>query len=362
MNRPKVLVCGWIGSTNLGDELIASTFADLISDEGGEPTLVTIDPVRSAAAAPSQVRHRGALDTVGLAREALRHDGLIFGGGGLVQDETGPLNLPFHLTRLAVGRGLRLPWCGLALGVGDVRRRSSRLLVRTVMRGATAITVRDRGSQRRLAELTGSEPQLGIDPVVAMHAHEIDAEDVLAVALRPPNRVGQRRTADAGLDPALIGRWAAAIDSIAAAHGLAVRFVAWDRTHDADVHRAVADRMTTPSTLEEPGPDEIIDRMGSSRLVVSMRYHGAVAARLAGRPAVVLDYSPKMGDLVSEAGDSMVLVDPDAEPSVLADAASTVAPKTPSDISSIPERVDANHNAIQALLEAAGRKRRRAQR
>ena len=65
MNRPKVLVCGWIGSTNLGDELIASTFADLISDEGGEPTLVTIDPARSAAAAPSQVRHRGALDTVG---------------------------------------------------------------------------------------------------------------------------------------------------------------------------------------------------------------------------------------------------------------------------------------------------------
>ena len=42
MTRPKIAICGWIGSSNLGDELIADQVAGLIREAGGEPTLVTI--------------------------------------------------------------------------------------------------------------------------------------------------------------------------------------------------------------------------------------------------------------------------------------------------------------------------------
>ena len=44
----------------------------------------------------------------------------------------------------------------------------------------------------------------------------------------------------------------------------------------------------------------MLDEVGRSRLVVTMRYHGAVAALLHDRPAVLLNYSPKMASLGSE--------------------------------------------------------------
>lgn len=352
--RPRILVCGWIGSTNRGDDLIAAAVADLIRQEGGDPTVVTIDDTTDRLHGAPAVVHRRPLDTIGLFSAARAHDGLVFGGGGLIQDETGPLNLPFHLSRLLVGRLNRLPWIGLALGVGDVRRRTGRALVRAIMRQSTALTVRDRGSRQRLHRLTGTEPVLGIDPVVTIEPTPPAAEPVLAVALRPPNRPDQRRTADTALDPSLIDAWAAAIDALAEAHELDVRFVAWDPHHDTPVHEAVAARLRRPSTLEEPEADRIIGRMGASTLVLTMRYHGAVAAALTGRPAVVLDYSPKMGDLVAETSHRLALVDPGAAAETLIDAGHRMLATAPPPGDPRPaERIAANRDAVRRLIAAA---------
>ena len=57
----------------------------------------------------------------------------------------------------------------------------------------------------------------------------------------------------------------------------------------------------------------LIDREGSEKggsgvtvadcqAVVTMRYHGGIAALLHSKPTVLLDYSPKMGGLADEGG------------------------------------------------------------
>ena len=166
MTGTHTLVLGWAGSTNLGDELIVRAVADLVMAAGGQPTVVTVDPEQSAELQVPLVRHAGAFETVALAAAAGRHTAAVFGGGGLIQDETGPLNLPFHLTRLTVARARRLPWAGLALGFGAVRRRSSRLLVRALLRGSVAMSVRDEASVQRCRDLTGLTPLLAADPVL----------------------------------------------------------------------------------------------------------------------------------------------------------------------------------------------------
>ena len=102
---PRVAVAGWIGSTNLGDELIARAVCGRLTNLGAEPLAITIDPQRTAALlGAAGVEHHRIRDTPGLMRALRSVDGVVFGGGGLVQDETGPLNLPFHLGRLGIGR------------------------------------------------------------------------------------------------------------------------------------------------------------------------------------------------------------------------------------------------------------------
>ena len=110
--------------------------------------------------------------------------------------------------------------------------------------------------------------------------------------------------------PAVLDSMARAIDAAAAATGLAVRFMAFQASRDGPLHREIADRLAAPAEVVVPTLDNVITKVGRSRMMVTMRYHGAVAALLHGRPAVLLDSSPKMSSLAGEAGGWAPLLDP----------------------------------------------------
>ena len=87
--------------------------------------------------------------------------------------------------------------------------------------------------------------------------------------------------------------------------------VAVQASRDAPVHRSVAERLDAAVELVTPGLDTVLQGVGTSRLVITMRHHGAMAALLHGRPAILLDYSPKMASLASEGGRWAPLVTPE---------------------------------------------------
>ncbi|MBK6503244.1 MAG: polysaccharide pyruvyl transferase family protein [Candidatus Microthrix sp.] len=358
---PRVAIAGWIGSTNLGDELIARAVYGRLTELGAEPLAITIDPQRTGALlGAAGVEHHRIRDTPGLIRALRSVDGVVFGGGGLVQDETGPLNLPFHLGRLALGRVLRKPWVGVGLGVGTVSRRTGRQLVRRVMSGAQAITVRDPASQQRLLAL-GVESVLAADPVVAWpEAEEAPGtDDVLAVSVRRPNLPGQRTLSSAPpLDEEWLGRMSGAIEAVAIDLGLGVRFVAFEADQDGDLHRRLAERIAVESELVEPTVDTVLGAVGRASAVFTMRYHGAIAALRRGRPAILVDYSPKMADLSADLAQAMPALPvglPDAGTAVEAmNRAVSRAGDLPGHLDRLVTREAANAATLEALVATDG--------
>ena len=358
----KVAVAGWIGSTNLGDELIAQAVCRPLVNLGAAPLALTIDPERTAALlGVASVEHHRVWDTPRLVGTLRSVDGVVFGGGGLIQDETGPLNLPFHLGRLALGRLLNQPWAGVGLGVGNVSRRSGRQMVRRVMTGARAITVRDPASQDRLRQL-GIDSVLAADPVVAWNGVEgtQGTDEVIAVSVRRPNVPGQRTLSTA---PPLDGAWMAnmsrTIDAVASSLGLAVRFVAFEAEQDGELHRQLAQRIGAECQLVEPNADTVLAAVGSARAVFTMRYHGALAALIHGRPAVLVDYSPKMADLAADLDGAMPALPvgvPDAGLAVQAmDRAVSRADDLPEHLERLVARESENAAALERLVSPASR-------
>ena len=124
--------------------------------------------------------------------------------------------------------------------------------------------------------------------------------------LRLADRRGLRTAAGEALKstarPAVLDRIAGAIDAAATATGLAPRFVAFQASRDGPLHEELAPRLAAPVEVAAPTLHNILAEVGRSRLVVTMRYHGGVSALLHNRPAVLLDYSPKMASLAGEAG------------------------------------------------------------
>ena len=132
--------------------------------------------------------------------------------------------------------------------------------------------------------------------------------------LRPATRRGVRTAAgdakQALRHSATLDRTAQAIDDAAAATGLTPRFVAFQASRDGPLHEALASRLTAPAETVALTLHNILTETGRSRVVVTMRCHGAVAALLHSRPAVLLNSSPKLASLASEGAGWAQLLDP----------------------------------------------------
>jgi len=282
----EVAVAAWVGSPNAGDELVHAGLRRHLAALGATATV----PGRAALIAAVACR---------------RVDGLVLGGGGLLQDETSGANLPYHLSPSLAAR---VPAVGVGLGAGPLTTALGRRLTRAALARAVAVSVRDAPSADLLAQLGLARPAVTADLAFALPRPEVEVEDVVVAAFRPwtPRRhrlpVALRRRSAALVQPDQVERAAAALDAVAERTGLGIRLVALEPPKDAPLLRAIADRLRAPTTVVEPAAFEVPDAVGSGRVVLAMRYHAGVGAALAGRPAVLLGYSPKVAGLAADLG------------------------------------------------------------
>ncbi len=300
----RVVVAGWIGSTNLGDELVLWALLRKLRDRASTIVAVSTDP------ATTQVLHGiAAVDhrRVDLLDKYLASaDALLFGGGGLLQDETSRFNLPYHLSRVALARGNGAAVAMVGMGAGPLTTVTGRAMVRGAFAGTVLGSVRDRDSGQVLAELGLPRPQLAADLALSLPSPEVDRQDRVAVCLRPWHGGGL---------PPVSGTWrrglrnewfaqsmAEALDEIADATGLDIHLVAFQAGRDDEMGALVADRMVHTPTVATPTLATVLDEVAASRAVVSLRYHGAIAATLAGLPSVLIGYSDKVRSLAADLG------------------------------------------------------------
>ena len=306
----RIAIAGWFGSDNLGDELILRSLAGCLRDRGAEPVAISIEPDKTARIhSLDTILHRSPLDTPGLARALREVDGLVV-AGGLIQTETSVWNIPFHGSRLRSGR--HLPGCAVGLGVGRVGGPLAVPIARATLRRMNTIVVRDHDSADRLLGWGLRDVRVGSDPVIGEQVCAVASGDTMCVNLRPPNRRGIGTAASKVTVPssATSAALARALDAVSGATGLSIRMVAFQQSRDTPVHRSIADRLESEVELVSPRLDAVLEEVGRSRLVITMRYHGAIASLLHGRPAVLLDYSPKMASLAAEGSRWAPLLDP----------------------------------------------------
>lgn len=302
-----LVVSAWAGSTNLGDELILSALLRKLRSHGADAHVLSVDPPGTTAEHGASASSASHLAIRGRGRPRA----VLLGGGGLLQDETSPFNLPFHLgrTSMAAARG---PVAGVGLGVGPLSGRGGRVLVRRSLGRAVATSVRDEPS-RSLLRSIGVESVLAADLALSLPLPQVTVEGRVGVSLRPwtggrhvlPVALRRRRPSPVTA-PWFVPSMAASLDEIAGRTGLAIHFVALQGDRDDAVHRAVAGAMRTPSTSSVPTASTVVEEVASCEVVVAMRYHAGIAAVLGGRPAVLIGYSPKVPSLAREVPGGML--------------------------------------------------------
>lgn len=286
----RVLLCGYYGEHNLGDDALLQVLVGQI------PTscrlLITAYDQRlvSELVPSSKTVQRRSLRSV--LKAVASSDVLILGGGSLLQDSTSFRSLLYYLTLIVISRVCNTKVLLWGQGLGPLNRVVSRWLVQMVLPLTTAISWRDLVSYQQACRWQRSVPMVwGPDPVWCHPGRQWIGGGDVVVCWRPTERLD-----DEG--------WTVLITALSRLQSRTGVTIHWLAFH-SDQDRLLPDQLQTldafTKQLKEASTfstcqtiDQALDIFSKARLVIPMRLHALILAQLAGAPCSALSYDPKV--------------------------------------------------------------------
>ncbi len=314
MTLAKIVISGYYGFANIGDEAILAT---LVQELGAGHRLVVLsaDPTTTWTEYPSHdVQAIPRMDPGAIWKALEGADLLVSGGGGLMQDVTGWKSIPYYGLIMLLARLRRVPVMVFAQGVGPLNRRWSRWLVRFFFGLAARITVRDRDSVALLEKLglRSDRVQLTADPVLCLEPDPrmtresimtrvgLDpSKPVVAVALRPWWGFTERTFKCV----------TSVLAEFAREQGVQVLFLPFHPSHDGRLAQEMslalgerpADLAVASARWHWPlSPAQMQGLLSNVDMVFGMRLHALIMAVSTGVPAVGVVYDPKVEHLCNQ--------------------------------------------------------------
>ena len=289
-SRRRILICGYYGEHNLGDDAL---LAVLLSQIQGQwiPVITANDQKAVEAMAPgSETVNRRSLKSVLIALRNV--DALVLGGGSLLQDATSTRSLMYYIILIWCAKSLQKPVFLWGQGLGPLKRRISRLLVRTTLKTLSSVTWRDPGAMKQAIEWKLKVPmKMGPDPVWTHPAPTWRSGKSLVVCWRPTpllNHKGWLKLVNA-------------LSRLSEMHDCHVIWLAFHAHQDSDLFHHLSQENIVPSNLEKRSSTvtaesirQVQKLFSQSKMVIAMRLHALILAAVGGVPTSALSYDPKV--------------------------------------------------------------------
>ncbi len=302
----QVLMSGYYGFSNAGDDAILQSIRDSLTMDGENIALTVLSNN------PEQTSNRYSLKAVprfnlpALWRALGRCDVLLSGGGSLLQDHTSTRSLLYYLSVMSLARLRGKKVMLYANGIGPVTRPANRRRVKHAVNKADVITLRDNNSRLELEAMGVTRPDLHVtaDPVFSMQwAEDGRVDEILQTAGLSPDQpftvISVRSWSGMNDFPAQLAK---VCDHLHRVHGQTCVFVLMQPHRDRDISRQIMAQMQTPALLlDQPlTPGEIMGVIARSRLCLAMRLHTLIFAARTCVPLAGLVYDPKVSSYLAE--------------------------------------------------------------
>lgn len=170
----RLAISGYYGFDNAGDEAVLLAMLQALERKGRafgiavRPVVLSAAPEKTAAAYGVEAAHR--MRPTDVLRTLARCDGLISGGGSLLQDVTSARTIPYYLGLLFLAQRMGKPTFVYAQGVGPVRRPAFLRMIGHVVGRCRYVSVRDEESAALLeqAGVRRDAVEVVADPVTGL--------------------------------------------------------------------------------------------------------------------------------------------------------------------------------------------------
>ena len=306
---PKVVISGYYGFDNLGDELILSVLTDHLLEKGAEVTVLSANPAATLRRHKVHAIHR--MSVIDIVTALSQADLFISGGGGLFQDASGPLSPWYYGAMVGLARYFEVPVCFWGQGIGPLQYSATEWITRFALNCCMAISVRDEPSAQIVEHLTGQRPVVATDPVwlydlpapeassnnLPEH-HQMQSDKIwnIGVSLRPA----------AELTPERIAQLAAFLKRYIDDSTRPVQFVLipFHPEDDPPVLAELGRELTAlnAATFKIVEPHRVSDALQQCHVLFGMRFHSILLAALSDVAVYGLIYDPKVRQLLKQLG------------------------------------------------------------
>lgn len=298
MTARKILLSGYYGFNNAGDEAVLAALTQIFQENFTDIELVALSAEPARTAERLNIRAIDRWDGAALKRELA--DAALFcsGGGSLFQDITSVRSVYYYAALLKKAQRQKVPAIVLAQGLGPLKSKLGRWLTVNALKGCRLLSWRDEASLKLAAELgLGGLPNYQVcDPVLLWQAAGAQAaeRETIGLALRPW--------------PGLDINAAAELVRLLRAAGQEVRLLPFyygngredgeDERLATEINRALGDEPA--AVCHADSPEGVYRAICGCKLVIGMRLHALIMAAAAGIPALAVSYDPKVSAFAAQ--------------------------------------------------------------
>ncbi len=288
----KVVISGYYGADNFGDESILEVLIQRLKKDEADITVLSTNPKKTA-----KTHGVNAINSfkLGKVMGALsKCDILISGGGSLLQDATSVKSLFYYLWVIFMAQFYKKQVLIFAQGIGPINNKIGEFFTKKLLKNCRWISVRDDKSLFLLRGW-GLKPELVCDPLY----------DLEVTGSTPSNRVGIQLRSFKSLTEKLL---------ITLANRVAIEFTdkeieiySFQDSLDLEVCQhfeqlllSVNPNLKT-TVISGKTPKEIIKLIASLEYMIAMRFHAILIALKYGIKTLAINYDYKIESICNDA-------------------------------------------------------------
>lgn len=287
----KVVISGYYGSDNFGDETILKVLIDKLKEEKADITVLSLNPEKTKAL--HKVNAIKSFDLPKVITTILKSDVLISGGGSLLQDATSVKSLFYYLFVISIAEFFNKKVMIFAQGIGPINNKIGEFWCKKLLKKASCVTVRDDKSLFLLRGW-GINAEKVVDPLFALNL----------AGSTPTETVGIQLRAFKGLSETFLQKLAQSVEQNF--YSKKIQIFSFQDTLDKDVciHFEGMLKSLNPNLQTEviynKTPEQLIELMRSLKYMIAMRFHACLVCAKYGIKTLALSYDYKVERLAED--------------------------------------------------------------
>lgn len=306
----KIVISGYYGFNNIGDESILKAVVDNLKDKLSDLEITVLSQNPENTSQKYGVKSIPRMDFIKIFKAVKSSDLLISGGGSLLQDVTSKRSISYYLMiiwiALLTGKKVFI----YSQGIGPIISKFNRYLVRQTLKRADYIVVRDEASKELLTEIgiDASKIFVTADPVVRIKKAELQMGIKI---LEKEGFIKEQGKISVGF--AIRGRKAGAdfIDQICSAikrlidqYDAQILLIPFHFSEDMAVIDEIKSRLGDSVRYIEHKylTEEMLSIIGNMDYLVGVRLHSLIHAAIMDVPMIAISYDPKINSFMHSIG------------------------------------------------------------